>query len=262
MTRTMYDGVTSSSVPAVGEPLVAGYTDGLFANLPALKKRFPHARIVGIAVTASYHGADAHVLDVEAGDATPAQAPGWVTAQRKLGVDPTVYCNTSTWPQVKAAFTAARVAQPHYWIAHYGVAPTIPAGAVALQYRNTSGYDESVVADYWPGVDPKPVPPKPKVSLKHIIAAAEADPKGKQGHTTYPADVRIVEAALHAGGYLAQEYATDGSFGSKTVAAYSAWQRAYSKAHHLGWTGAAVNGIPGKTSLTALGSEHGFTVTA
>jgi hypothetical protein len=45
------------------------------------------------------------------------------------------------------------------------------------------------------------------------------------------------------------------------VAAYSAWEESYSQAHHLGWSGADVNGIPGRVSLTALGAKHGFTVT-
>lgn len=110
---------------------------------------------------------------------------------------------------------------------------------------------------------PAPAPPaKPRVSLANVVAAAKADPKGAQGHQTHAADVRIVEVALHAGGYLAESFATDGSFGSKTVAAYAAWQRAYSKAHKLGWSGSDVNGIPGKTSLAALGAEHGFSVGA
>lgn len=262
MTRSMYDAVTPSGIPA-GATLIAGYADGHYANLPALKARFPHAVVVGIAVTASFNGGT--ILDVEKGDATPAEAPGWVVKRRAAGVDPTVYCNSSTWPSVKTAFTKAGVAQPHYWIAHYDGDPTIPAGAVAKQWRNADSFDQSSVAAYWPGVDPKPTPPKPakpKVSLAHIVSAAKTDPKAKQGHQTHPADVRVVEAALHAGGYLAERYATDGSFGSMTVAAYSAWQRAYSAKHHLGWKGADVNGIPGKTSLTALGAEHGFSVGA
>ncbi|MFC1434362.1 hypothetical protein ACEZDB_27350 [Streptacidiphilus sp. N1-3] len=259
MTRYMYDAVDPSGIPA-GATLVAGYVNGRYANIPELKARFPHAVVVGIAVTAGFNGGT--VLDVEAGDATPAQAPGWVKLRRAAGVDPTVYCNTSTWPAVRAAFAAADVAPPHYWIAHFGVAAVIPAGAIALQYKNTAQYDESVVAAYWPGVDPKPVPTKPKVSLKNVIAAAKADPAAAQGHTTHPSDVRPVEQALKAEGYLAAQYAADGSFGSLTVEAYAKWQKAYSAAHHLGWTGADVNGIPGRTSLTALGAKHNFTVIA
>jgi hypothetical protein len=264
MTRSMYDAVTPSRIPA-GATLVAGYVNGQYANIAELKERFPHATVVGIAVSAGFDGGT--VLDVEKGDAAPAQAPGWVRMRRAAGVEPTVYCNSSTWPSVRAAFASAGVAPPHYWIAHYDGDPALPAGAVAKQWKNAAGYDLSTVAAYWPGVDRRPAPPKPgppkaptKVSLKNVVAAAEADPKAAQGHTTHPADVKPVEAALKAEGLLPAAYASDGSFGSRTVEAYAKWQQAYSNAHHLGWSGTAVNGIPGKTSLTALGAKHGFTV--
>ncbi|MDI5965708.1 hypothetical protein [Streptantibioticus silvisoli] len=155
MTRTMYDGVTVAHLPT-GAPLYAGYVDGRYANVTALRKRFPKARIVEIAVLASTDAGQ--VLDVETGDATPAQAPGWVVSRRHAGVDPTVYCNSSTWPAVRAAFRNAGIAEPHYWIAQYDNKATIPTGAVAKQFQNDPGWDKSVVADYWPGIDPKPVP--------------------------------------------------------------------------------------------------------
>lgn len=255
MTRTMYDSVNPSGIPS-GATLVAGYVNGRYANIPAMRKRFPDATVVGISVTASYDGGT--VLDVEQGDASPSEAPAWVQMRRKAGVDPTVYCNTSTWPAVREAFTKAGVAQPHYWLAHYGVAAEVPSGAVALQYKSTSEYDESVVTSYWPGVDQKkPVPStKPKVSLKHVVYAAEHDPTAAQGHTSHPADVKPVESALLAEGLLKAAYAKDGSFGSLTVEAYAAWQR------RCGYTGTAANGIPGKASLTKLGEKHGFTVVA
>ena len=268
-TRTLYDAVTSSNIPA-GASLVAGYADGLYANVSQMRARFPHATVVTIAVS---HLTRAQVADVETGDMTPAQALFWatVTMHDVPNGELTLYANTSTWPSIKAAFHAAHVALPQWWAAHYTGVPHMEPGSVATQYADPGPYDLSQVAEFWPGVDPKPVPPKPQpkpvpvkphVSLAHVIAAAETDPHAPQGHTTHPADVRIVEAALHAGGYLAEAYATDGSYGSMTIAAYSAWQKAYSKAHHLGWTGTAVNGIPGHTSLTALGAEHGFTVGA
>jgi hypothetical protein len=95
----------------------------------------------------------------------------------------------------------------------------------------------------------------PKVDLSNLIAAAKADPKASQGHVTHAADVKLVEAALKAEGLLAAAYASDGSFGSVTVAAYAAWQR------RCGYTGTAADGIPGQATLAALGKKHGFTVT-
>lgn len=108
---------------------------------------------------------------------------------------------------------------------------------------------------------PAPEPDRPRVSLAHIIAAAKRDPGGRQGATTYPAEVNIVEVALAAEGLLLDAYAHDGSFGTLTVSGFGKWQRRYSERHGLRWTADDCNGIPGKTSLTALGRAHGFTVT-
>lgn len=155
MTRTMYDSVSPGAIPQTAK-MVAGYVDGRYVWAPAGWARFPNAVHVRIAVFATTN--DGVVLDVETGDATPAQAPGWVQRRRAAGIDPSVYCNTSVWPSVRAAFQAARVPEPHYWVAAYpGGGAVIPAGAIAHQYADplTSGgnFDLSIVADYWPGVD-------------------------------------------------------------------------------------------------------------
>lgn len=96
---------------------------------------------------------------------------------------------------------------------------------------------------------------KPKVSLAHVVYAAKHDPAAAQGHTTHKNEVLLVERALKAEGLLSGTY-VDGSFGTKTKAAYKAWQK------HLGYSGDAADGIPGKSSLTKLGNAHGFQVTA
>ncbi|GLP71032.1 hypothetical protein TUSST3_76520 [Streptomyces sp. TUS-ST3] len=100
-------------------------------------------------------------------------------------------------------------------------------------------------------------PAKPKVSLAHIVYAARHDPAAAQGHTTYKAEVLTVEKALKAEGLLASTY-VDGSFGTKTVAAYARWQRSPAGG---GFTGDAADGIPGEKSLRLLAARHGFTVT-
>lgn len=152
----MYDAVSPSAIPITAE-IVAGYLPpSRYAWSAQDWARFPNAVHVKIAIFASTN--DGHVLDVEPGCASPIQAPGWVVKRRAAGMDPTVYCNLSTWPAVQAAFTAAGVGQPHYWIAHYGTGAVIPAGAVAVQYADPPGgsggnYDISAVADHWPGVD-------------------------------------------------------------------------------------------------------------
>lgn len=103
-----------------------------------------------------------------------------------------------------------------------------------------------------PGAAPTGV----RVSLSHVVTAARTDPGAVQGHTTFPADVRPVEAALVAEGLLDPTFGDDGSFGSRTVDAYAAFQR------RQGFTGANADGIPGESTLTELGSRHGFTVAA
>jgi hypothetical protein len=107
-----------------------------------------------------------------------------------------------------------------------------------------------------PAKKPTATTVKPTVDLSNLIAAARRDPGLKQGGTTHPADVRIVEAALKAEGLLAAAYASDGSFGSTTVAAYRRWQLT------CGYTGSAADGIPGSASLTKLGAKRGFKVKA
>lgn len=146
----MWDGVTAGNLPTNAQ-LVAGYLTGPYTWSAADWARFPNSIHVGICTQARYN--IGVVLDVETGDATPVQAPGWVTARRAAGIDPTVYCNASTWPSVRTAFQDAGVIEPWYWIAKYDHLSAIPAGAVAKQYENTAGYDLSSVAAYWPGVD-------------------------------------------------------------------------------------------------------------
>lgn len=151
----MEDAVTPLNIAPGRVQLAAGYINGRYAWRPADWARFPNAVHVEISVLAA--DARGHVLDVESGDATPAEAVRWVQARRASGADPSVYCNVAAWPAVKAAFQGAGVAEPHYWIAHYDGDPTIPAGAVAKQYLGdvAPGIDISSVADYWPGVDPE-----------------------------------------------------------------------------------------------------------
>lgn len=157
--RTMYDSVNPHGIPGDAK-MVAGYVDGLYANTHTLQRLFPNAVVVRIAV--SSHTNDGHVLDVEQGDATPAEAVHWVTLRRNAGADPSVYCSADVWPQVRKAFQDAHVAEPHYWIAQWDGKASLPQGAVAKQYMNGEHFDTSVVADHWDGVDahnnPRPVP--------------------------------------------------------------------------------------------------------
>ncbi|GAA0926701.1 hypothetical protein GCM10009554_07090 [Kribbella koreensis] len=99
-------------------------------------------------------------------------------------------------------------------------------------------------------------PGVPTVSLARVVAAAKKDAPGPDGATSFPAEVRVVEAALVAEGLLSPAFAKDGSFGTVTIKAYAQFQR------KLGFTGKDADGIPGMDSLKRLGLKHGFRTAA
>lgn len=159
MPRLMYDAVTASNIPRDAK-MVAGYVDKIKLEpwSPADWKLFPNATKVEIVKKASSNWG--HVLDVEPGDATPVQAPGWVKMRRLAGfANPTIYCNLSTWPSVQQAFRDQNITQPLYWIAKYDDVKNFPVlngiTAIAKQYHGNdpNGFDISWVNDFWPGVD-------------------------------------------------------------------------------------------------------------
>jgi hypothetical protein len=130
----MYDSDTPSVIPADARA-VAGYVNGYAAAAWAEAggfARFPKARQLRIDVNGSRP--DANVLDVETGDATPDQAPGWIKACQAHGtVVPTIYCSQSAMPRIMSLCAGL-----HYqiWSAHYTGKPAIDAGAVATQYAD------------------------------------------------------------------------------------------------------------------------------
>lgn len=165
MTRLMYDSTTAADIPRSAK-MVAGYVDGLYRNLTALHTRFPNATIIKITVLGA---PGAQVCDTEPGNIGIDGAAKWAAAEVKAGRHPTLYCMASQWPQVKAAVKKRGITgKVSYWIAQYDGKAVIPAGAVAKQHlhgdKNHPGsysgghYDISIVADYWPGVDPEPKP--------------------------------------------------------------------------------------------------------
>lgn len=187
--RTFYDAVSPGNIPTTAQG-VAGYIDGLYAWKPADWARFPNVPHVRIAVFAST--LDGNCLDVERYDATPDQAPDWCTKRRAAGVDPTVYCSESVWPQVRAAFQSRNIPEPHYWIAAYpGPGATIYSGAVAHQYSDPGPFDLSVVADYWPGVDP------PQNVVTRIVNVVVAYFKPKPALPAFSWEVKNLQWATH-----------------------------------------------------------------
>jgi hypothetical protein len=120
-----------------------------------------------------------------------------------------------------------------------------------------NGVDLHLTANGPGSGEDKGAAPAATVSVASVVAAAKADPGRPQGHRTKDAldDVLPVEKALVKLGWLPADLA-DGAFGTSTVSAYQKWQQS------LGYTGKDADGIPGEVSLSRLGAEFGFRVTA
>lgn len=158
--RIMYDSINPNDLPS-GADLYAGYDDGNWPDASTIQAKFAGKTVIRITTNSSDNEGDC--LDVENGDASPIEAPAWVSQRRSSGLsNPLVYCAASNWQNVINAFNAQQIDEPSYWIAAYpGTGANIPPGAVAHQYQDIGPYDVSVVVDYLPGIDPAPTPNPP-----------------------------------------------------------------------------------------------------
>jgi len=247
MTRIMYDAVTPANIPT-SAVMVAGYVDGLYKWTAADWARFPNAVHVPIAVFASTNAGVC--LDIEARNATPAQAPGWVKRRRAAGVDPSTYCSYGdlghTWALVVNEFHRQGVPEPHYWVAGYpGCGQSLYPGSVAHQWIDDGPYDRSVVADYWPGVDPAPTPPKPKPVPPTPPKPKPAPPTPAPKPTRNIAQTVAIQRACHV--------TSDGKWGSGLqIAASAVIRRTLTSVRALqGWVGTKVDGVWGPLSEAA-----------
>lgn len=180
------------------------------------------------------------------------------------------YCRTDGTAFANLTDTPARGwARLNAWTRSWGVPDTWPMGRPTgfTSHRSESVWEtqggwyahahvpgnDHTDPGSWPGfTDSHPT----VVRLAHIVAAARRDPPAPQGHSTYRDEVLVVERALHAEGLLPAQW-VDGSYGTKTVAAYAAWQRSHAGG---GYSGRDADGIPGQASLARLGARHGFAV--
>lgn len=180
MTRIMYDTVNGPSQIPADAAATAGYTSGNWPNSATLAAAFPHLPHVSIAVTAAH---DADCLDVEPGDATIAQAPGWVDRQYARGVAmPIVYTSASNIAALRAALGNRKYL---LWSAHYTYNPHVCGscgypGADATQFsdRGPGGLncDSTVMSDAFyaaisgtaaPTATPASTTPAPAATTNH-----------------------------------------------------------------------------------------------
>jgi hypothetical protein len=137
----IYDSVTPPSIPA-GQQVVATYADGPHPTSASLVTG--RKTVLWISITGQDY--DASVVDVEPGNATPAQAAAW--ARHRLSSSPhavaRIYTMIREWPAVQAAvasFSAQMRARIHWWIADPTGHPHLVTGSDATQWYWGSHYD-------------------------------------------------------------------------------------------------------------------------
>jgi hypothetical protein len=176
MTRIMRDSTTLTDDPIAGTDIVAAYSNGLYrTTVAAVLARFGAKIPVAWIDVNGTNPTGAGILDVEAGDATVAEAVVWVKARLALHPDyvPIIYCNRSTLTPLFNAMNAAGlkvVTHFRLWVATLDGTKTLKdmTGVTAIQYAGQPltghHYDESIVYDdKWHAVAPViPTPPAPQ----------------------------------------------------------------------------------------------------
>lgn len=188
---TMYDSTNGDNIPA-NAVLMMGYINGAWQSYYVMVTRFGLTQVTILSITVKAHNTDgswvlADILDVENGDATPEEAPGWTQAMRLAGrpiIAP--YCSRlSKWPAVLAAFKAQNIAPPDFIIADYTGQPHLVPGSVATQWTDNGNiYDISQTNGSWPYSVTVPDPPLPPITSTPVgdkvlnVVAVKADANG------------------------------------------------------------------------------------
>lgn len=202
----LYDDVTVSLIPS-NAGAVAGYVNGIYANLTALRSKFPNAHILDIAVTAS---ADATCLDIETGDATNAQAPAWFKRQKARGVArPVLYTSAGNSQALINTMANNGVARSAYllWSAHYTNSAHICA-KTGCGYPNADGtqftsralgksLDESLVSDAFFGANTPVKPPSVTQPTPPNPPSGEARVPDCRGMSAGSAHNQLLRAGLN-----------------------------------------------------------------
>jgi hypothetical protein len=252
---SMYDSVNLDQIPADAQA-VGCYVDGAFRNATEAAQRFPHAHILTIAVSADH---DAEALDVESGDATPAEAPAWWFRQKARGIErPCLYASalameTGVIPALRRG--GIDPAGARLWSAHYSgkahICGPSSCGLVSIEVDGCQwtdqalgrNLDESLLAADFFGTAPAPSPspsPAPVSDWQEVMMRSLPElAKGATG-----ADVRTIQALSTARGHAT---AIDGAFGNNTKLAIEGCQRS---------AGITADGVVGPVTWGYLVTGH------
>jgi peptidoglycan hydrolase-like protein with peptidoglycan-binding domain len=230
-----------------GFKVYAGYWNGPFANMTALKKRFPHAYLISIAIrVAGSKGSVA--VDVEPGTLSGSQSGSfagclaWLRQGGFGGSKPLIYVMASWARDLEHFLTASGVPRSTYylWTAHYsGQHLCSPSGcgygasaADATQYASGTN-DYNVFRGYVVGGSaPVPVIVYPTLG------------------STGPEVILIQEELNHWAKYVGYgPLIVDGVFGGKTYNAVRMFQ---------GFKKITVDGVVGPQTASALASSPGI----
>ena len=238
----MYDSISADALPSGEGFCYAGYCDGEWPDLDAIRARFPDADILSVAV---FPADDADCLDIETEDATPADAVAWYGRQQARGISrPCLYADASTMAAVLAAIQAAGIgrAAVRLWSAHYGAGEHIcgpsSCGATSIGMDATQWTDQALgldldqsllLPDFF-GTAPAPVPdpvPAWQEAALNALPVLQSGAEDKPGQVEFvhrmQALVKVIGAINAIPG--ASGLVTDGVFGPATSAGLGAVQR-------------------------------------
>jgi len=133
VTIRMFDAINPDQLPSGSGYAYAGYVSGRWPDYATIKAKFPHARVLSIAIDAEH---DADCLDIETGDATPSQAVAWYERQRKRGITrPCLYASASVMQANVVPVLLAAAVSPK----RYGSGPLITPGRRTSAARGRAG---------------------------------------------------------------------------------------------------------------------------
>lgn len=136
----MYDSIDVAAIPANATDLL-GYTDGIHANIAALRARFPNARIHTISAIGQVF---AEWIDVEDGCVWPNQEAASLFHVWGPQGCKGYYSYLSNMQALKEAHQAANPGMgAEYFDADYTNVEHVDAGYVATQYADPGSYDIS-----------------------------------------------------------------------------------------------------------------------